>query len=337
MPLNKDALIRYRVINRCLINGKCISKEELITACEEALEISPLGKRTIEGDIHDMRHDVRLGYQAPIKYDAFKGGYYYDNPKYSIDKLPISDDEMHSLIFAARLLDQYKTIDVFSTFSGAVDKINNTLNIRQMQHHNMELESVLFEKAASFKGSEFLKTILKAILDKDVIEIVYKKFNSHKTVVHVLHPYLLKEYGFRWYVLGLEHKINEIRTFGLDRIEGIETLNSFSYKETGFKADAHFRNSIGITAPNDDKAQKVQLKFRKPQAHYVITKPLHESQRLIEDTPEFAIIELEVFITYELISLILGYGKDVEVLAPSSLKNDIKTELKKTLALYANL
>jgi predicted DNA-binding transcriptional regulator YafY len=334
MPLNKDALIRYRVINRCLLNGKCRSKDELIQACEDALDISPLGKRTIEGDIHDMRNDPRLGYNAPIKYDAFRGGYCYDDPSYSIDKLPISDDEMHSLIFAAKLLDQYKTIDVFSTFSGAVDKINNTLNIRQMQHHSMEPEAVLFEKAPSFKGSEYLKTILKAILDKDVVEIVYKKFNSNKTIIHIVHPYLLKEYRNRWYVIGHEEKLDEVRTFGLDRIEGIETLYNKIYKETGFDAEAHFRNSIGITSPNDDQAQKIRLKFSKPQAHYVLTKPLHESQVVIEDKVDYTIIELNVFITYELISQILGYGKDVVVMEPKRLKNEIKSELKKTLELY---
>jgi predicted DNA-binding transcriptional regulator YafY len=168
-----------------------------------------------------------------------------------------------------------------------------------------------------------------------VLEIVYKKFNSKKTDIHILHRYLLKEYGNRWYVLGWEHKLNEVRTFGLDRIEGLETLYNIEYKETGFNADAHFRNSIGITSPNYDQAQKVNLKFKKPQAYYVLTKPLHESQKVIEDTPEYTIIELKVFVTYELISQILGYGKDVEVLEPKSLKNDIKTELKKTLEQYS--
>ena len=48
MPLNKEALIRYRVINRCLVDSRYVSKAKLIRACEEALDIAPLGKRTID-------------------------------------------------------------------------------------------------------------------------------------------------------------------------------------------------------------------------------------------------------------------------------------------------
>jgi len=57
MPRNKEALIRYRVINRCLVDYKICSKEKLKRACEEALDKYPIGERTIAGDIHAMRYD----------------------------------------------------------------------------------------------------------------------------------------------------------------------------------------------------------------------------------------------------------------------------------------
>ncbi|MGF1584314.1 MAG: hypothetical protein ACFCUM_03255 [Bacteroidales bacterium] len=94
----KHALIRYRVINRWLIDRKYVSKTELKEACERALDISPIGLRTIDGDIHAMRYDRALGYQAPIRIDRSSSRYYYDDPNYSIDNIPLDEEELGSLL-----------------------------------------------------------------------------------------------------------------------------------------------------------------------------------------------------------------------------------------------
>ena len=90
MPKNKEALIRYRVINRSLKDFQYVTKEKMIQACEDTLDIHPIGERTIDGDIHDMRFDNGLGYFAPIKYDRTKRAYYYEDPDYSIDNIPLN-------------------------------------------------------------------------------------------------------------------------------------------------------------------------------------------------------------------------------------------------------
>ncbi len=80
--IDEHVLIKCRVINRCLIDLKYVSKTELKEACERALDISPIGLRTIDGDIHAMRFDRALGYLAPIRIDRSSSRYYYDDPNY---------------------------------------------------------------------------------------------------------------------------------------------------------------------------------------------------------------------------------------------------------------
>jgi hypothetical protein len=89
MPRNKEALIRYRIINRLLLEKKSVTMEEMKEACERALDRAPLGLRTLAGDIADMRSDDRLGYHAPIVCDRETGRYSYSDPEYSIDRFPI--------------------------------------------------------------------------------------------------------------------------------------------------------------------------------------------------------------------------------------------------------
>jgi predicted DNA-binding transcriptional regulator YafY len=94
MPTNKEALIRYRVINRCLKDFKYATREKMIQACEDVLSIRPISSRTIYQDIRDMKEDERLGYFAPIKLDRTRMSYYYDDPDYSIDNIPLNEEDL---------------------------------------------------------------------------------------------------------------------------------------------------------------------------------------------------------------------------------------------------
>jgi len=66
-------------------------------------------------------------------FDRAQKGYCYEDPNYSIDKTPLNRDELKSLSFVASLMDQFKKVDIFETYQGAVEKIVNAVNIRRMQ------------------------------------------------------------------------------------------------------------------------------------------------------------------------------------------------------------
>ena len=333
MPTNKEALIRYRVINRCLIDHKIVSKEKLIAACEDALDIYPIGKRTIDGDINAMRYDDRLGYHAPIKYDRFEGGYYYEDPDYSIDNFPINNDELQTLKFAASLLNQFKNVEIFRKFSGTVQKIIDAVNIRRFQQEEAELNFIDFEKVPFVKGSEYLETLIKAVKDKKVLTIIHRSFDSAEEHQYNIHPYLLKEYRNRWYLVGLNDHNKEIRTYGFDRIISINTNPDIAYIKSDFEPERYFKNTLGIIA-SPEEPPVIVLSFTKLQAQYLIAQPLHERQLIIEEDEEKVIISLKVHPTYELKSMILGWGRDVEVIEPKALRKEIISMLKGSLKTY---
>ncbi len=78
--------------------------------------------------------------------------------------------------------------------------------------------------------------------------------------------------------------------------------------------------------------EKVVLKFDKKRYRYVETKPLHSSQKVLDK--DNCIIQLQVFLTPELESLILSFGEHVEVIEPSFLRKTIKQKAKKMLDQY---
>ena len=125
-PMN--AYIRYRVINSLLVNGGQATLKEMKQACENALDISPISKRAIEGDIHAMRKDARLDFAAPIEYDHSYRAYLYSDPDYSIDRLLINGDEVQTLRFAATILKQYRQIEYLKQFEVSVQKIVDAID-----------------------------------------------------------------------------------------------------------------------------------------------------------------------------------------------------------------
>jgi len=94
MPVNRNALIRCRTIDKCLQNRRRKwTIENLIDACNDALyEYEGIDKgvslRTIRMDLNAMRSG-KLGYNAPIVVTD-KKYYRYEDPEYSISKIPLS-------------------------------------------------------------------------------------------------------------------------------------------------------------------------------------------------------------------------------------------------------
>ncbi|MCX6233440.1 MAG: WYL domain-containing protein [Bacteroidetes bacterium] len=333
MPKNKEALIRYRVINRCLLDYSYVTKEQLIAACENALDIHPLGSRTIAGDINAMRYDRHLGYNAPIRYDRIKRAYYYEDPGYSIDALPINSDEMESLKFAAAILNQFKNVELFSKYSGNVQKVIDIVNIRRIEKDKEPLDFIDLEKVPFVKGSEYLEELITMIKAQQVVNIRYQSFYSDHSHTHVIHPYLLKEYRNRWYLVGLHDEFKDIRIYGFDRIMSIEKNMEKDYVASGFSPEEFFRHTIGVFA-TPPVPSKVLLSFNKPEAQYLITQPLHESQEIIEENDERVIIKLNVALTSELINFIWGWGSAVKVLEPEGLVKTIRDGLEKAFQQY---
>ncbi len=320
MAHHKEAMIRYRIINECLRNRKTVSIDELIDACKDRdIRVS---ERTIREDIRNMRLDSSLGFDAPIESIRPKK-YRYSDPDYSINKLPLSNYELESLVFASKLLEQFSNMVPLDQIPGAIQKIFNHLKIRRDLSEEEFSEMIDFEKAPETKGIHFIEPLLSAIRKKQVVEIIYKRFFDNNEHLRIVHPYLLKEYLNRWYLLGYSEEAKELHVYGLDRIISVKIAYGVAYKPIKGRPKDYFRNLIGVTKFSDTIPEKILLKFTKQQTPYVLTQPLHVSQKIVKQTDTYTIISLLVHHSPELQMKILSWHNEVEVLAPESLRNSI--------------
>jgi predicted DNA-binding transcriptional regulator YafY len=219
-----------------------------------------------------------------------------------------------------------------------VDQFLRLANLAQLTQifaiNNRELLNYIsFESQGSLRGLHHLTPLLNAIRNSQVVRINHTTFYRKETRTYEVQPYLLKEYGERWYLVGWVLEKNEFRSFGIDRIDGLEiTAKLFDRKEHPEPLD-FFRHSIGIIY-SDQKPEIVELSFQPFQGKYIKTLPLHDSQIVVEDTQDIVRVKLFVSPSVELKRKILSYGSKVKVEKPDWPAHDIAEELKKNIGQY---
>jgi predicted DNA-binding transcriptional regulator YafY len=183
-------------------------------------------------------------------------------------------------------------------------------------------EVIGLESNIDLKGIEYLSRLYTAITKEEVLKVTYQDFKSANPFTLTFHPYYLKKYNNRWFVLGLNEERN-IPTWNLalDRIESIEQTRK-QYKPSDIDWNDYFYDIIGVTRYQDKEPEQVILEYSEDVAPYIETKPLHPSQKSewLEGKLQ---VTIEVIPNYELESLILSFGEKVRVLEPEKLKDKI--------------
>ncbi len=325
----KNAQIRYRIIDRALRNPyrPFPTKEDLRRACEEALFGSDAGSdicdSTIEKDLRSMRDE----FDAPIVYRKTDKGYCYADNSYSIDNIPLSEDDIEAIRFASQTLMQFRDVGLFKQFGFAIDKIFDRVHIASNPTEDSVENFVQFETVHDeARGNEMLPDFLKAIKAKQLVQFDYTSFSTEKTKSRQVLPLLLKEYRNRWYLISFTMDKKKVITFGLDRIAQLVLIEQNYYEPIDFNPDHYFKNSIGITA-NESEPVDVVFKIDKIGSKYILSQPLHTSQKLEKEGETRNTFSLKVIVSEELKRTILSYGSQIEVVKPKSLRMEIKNAI----------
>ncbi|WP_366522590.1 WYL domain-containing protein [uncultured Psychroserpens sp.] len=334
MAVNKNALIRYKTIDKCLQNNfRQWTLNDLIEACSDALyeyegKDVDVSKRTVQLDIQMMRSD-KLGYNAPIVvYD--RKFYKYEDANYSITNSPISNQDLSKLSEAVSFLKQFQGFSHFAELGSMVQKLED--HVYTQQTHEKSL--IDFEKNDNLKGLEFLDELYQFILKRQAIEMTYQSFKAIQESTFSFHPYLLKEFRNRWFVIGKRKSSEGIMNLALDRIISVEKSNKTFVADKSFNSETYYKQAIGVSVSPNMKPENVLLYVNHKQAPYVLTKPFHYSQKEVARDNYGVTISLDVQLNFELEKEILGLGEGIKVIAPERLKRNIKERLYDAVDAY---
>ncbi len=336
MPQIKNALIRYRIIDKCIRNKykPFPTKEDLRLACEEALFGSQDGVGICDSTIEKDMFAMKMEHDAPIKYSKRNAGYYYSDPEFSINSIPLTEEDLSAIKFAVNTLTQFRDVDLFKQFGYAIDKIVDRVSIASNPEEEGVGNFVQFESPIVVGGNEYLPILFEAIKNNLLVEFDYASFVTGKLKSRKVTPLLLKEYRNRWYLISFDHAKEDIITFALERLSNLNVTQDHGARPMSFNPEHYFEYAFGITANNKSLPETVVLKSDKIAAKYIISQPFHKTQKVVKEGKNRTTFELRIMISEEFIRTLLSYGGEIEVVAPASLREEIAKRVSELSSLY---
>lgn len=320
----KNAQIRYRIIDRCLRNKykPNPSKRDLRDACEEALYGSVHGSNICDSTIEKDLFAMRMEHDAPIRYSKITKGYFYEDENFSIENIPLTNEDLNAIQFAAKTLMQFRDIEMFKQFGNAIDKIVDRVTISANPLDEKIKDYVQFEKGIKTTGNQYLSLFLEAIQNGKMVNFEYTSYVSKNPKLRLVSPLLLKEYRNRWYLICHDEEKRDIMTYALERMNDVVITKHSVTHVKDFSPKDMFEHTIGITS-YDTEPEKVLFKANNLAAKYIESQPFHHSQVLEKEGKNKATFSLNVIVTEELIREIMSYGGEIEVVSPISLRDKI--------------
>lgn len=336
MATNKNALIRYKVLDNCFRNpGKRYFIGDLIEECEKVLleidsDSNGISRRQILDDIAFMESKDGWKIELARTRDGRKVFYSYADPNFSINNMPLNEVEINQLQSAADILSQFKGMPQFEWVNELVPKLKQGMASKEAAATIIE-----FDNNQYLKGIEHLGPLHNAILYKKVLDISYQPYENETPFKLTIHPYFLKQYNNRWFLFGYNPEKEKYDwNLALDRILVITEIKGKYQKNNRIDWPEYFEDIIGVTKPIHAEPEKVVLHFTGRTGYYMETKPLHGSQKSKWIDYTTLEVTLQIIINYELERLILSYADSVSVIQPLSLAKAIKDRLKEALKQY---
>ena len=295
---------RYIWLFDLIKNNSYITLNEIIEKYNNSIlwndETVGFSKRTFHRDINEIEEL----FGVEIEYDNVNKGYYIDNE--------IIQENTSLLIESHRIIN---TLEQFKEISKYISA----------GFHNT--------------GSEHLSAILCAIKNKSTIEFSYYKYVGGELSEREIEPYFVKEFKFRWYIIGKDINDKQVKTFALERIKSntliIKTNTTYQIPKD-INPDSFFDDSFGIFKLQNTEPELVELSFSPLKGKFIKSVPLHKSQKILVDNETELRIHLQLQITHDFIMEILSHGCDVVVLKPSGLAERIKNEQEQSIKHYNN-
>lgn len=327
MPKSKNADVRIKVIDRCLSDkNRKYSTAEMMDLCNKELEKMDFPLISAPNSIRNDIEQIERMYKPYAYVKSYREGrniyYHYEDPDFSIFSPALSSDEVAQLTQMLGILKRFKGMPQFDWLAEVTERLGTSLKIDVASAD----EIVGFDENLDLKGMEHFTPLFNAIIDKHPLQLTYKSFKQEEKSKIIVHPYYLKQYNKRWFLIAWNAELNFLANFALDRILAIKEAK-VPFLPADIDFFEYFDDMIGVSKDSRTELQKVKLWVSAAQWPYVKTKPLHGTQRVVKHVEDGTVITIEVYLNYELEQLLLSFAEKVRVLAPQELKDRLKQRL----------
>lgn len=353
MPANKNAFTRYQILDELLSSRyRNYSLEDLTEEVNRRIadlypDCKGVVRRTIEKDLKYLEHESAFMVDIErytIAAENRKTGKNYNKlclryaeKGFSIFKKELSAEEKNIL---RELLTILGKIDGLPEFEG-LDNLRTSLGVVN------DRTPIISMSKNPIRESRILGELFAVITQNVTIKLRYHKFGEQVVREVGLYPYLLKEYNGRWYLLGGSVTDQKLLIFALDRMEGFVPMPEKRFVPFEGDMAERFEDIVGVSLPDHGNVEKIVFWVSDKSADYVITKPIHESQRSIGTDANLRsqyptlcggrFFIIECIPNYELIRELTSFGANLIVLTPTSIRDEVCRRIEAMHNAYSSL
>lgn len=209
----------------------------------------------------------------------------------------------------------------------------NSFSINNLLQESQTLAGrVLVEEVPS--AQHHLTDLLTAMRENLRVRVQYQSFRSDTAVELVLQPLFVKLYERRWYLYADKADDPQIKLYALDRIRSIAVTGEQFRLPDDFDPAAYLSGAFGVTVYEHIKPCTIRLRVYGESVRYLRTLPLHASQKEIETGADSSVFEYFVAPTPEFYRAVLTHHRNVEILSPAAVQNEIENYIVDMLDRY---
>ena len=258
------------------------------------------------------------------------GGYAL-NKKYLFPAVRLSPAEKEGLMQGYDYLLSRNDFMRMDDFSRAMAKISATLMTPNTPKNTLVANRFPLAMPQG-EIEERYAAMTHCIANKLAIKIEYLALSneiSHRT----FHPYKLFMYNNAWFVIGFDEQSGEFRYFKLNRIQSFSITNQrFRIPLTYNERD--FLDEFGMKQNGD--WYPVKLKLTGKYAALVKERIYGKNQTAEAVDKNTTVLSAEMQNKEDILSFVLGFGANCEVLEPEWLRKELATAIKMLDCLYGN-
>ena len=285
-------------------------------------------KRTVQRDIEVLSE---AGF--PITSDMRNGTVFWHLIEGFHAEAPISLTltEQMALYFSKGLFKPLQGSPIYESLESAMQKIGSQLPAQSFKFlrglgQGIAISSFGWKDYSHSK--EVIHALTRAVFHRFTVRILHRSPQREGAIERDVDPYKLWYVNNGLYLVGHDHKEEDLRTFAVDRIQSAKLTNRRFEIPPDFNFDEFQKTAFNVIW---GEPQEVKIRFSPSQAPYIRERTWHASQRIETEADGGLVLTLKVADLDEVKRWLIGFGAESEVCEPEALRNSIAGECERIL------